>query len=171
MLPDKARPGMPVLVSRTAGSSGSAFGTWDSTTAYPTTCNRTLSCSCKQATMLNRFSAAGFPFGQSIFQAGASSFFNNLRQPRQPPLPLFVLSEGAGAFMPLKPCTKQSGFSPGPFISGQRIPGLVADPSAVHVRGIHAPAPSGNDHRVKTSAGVCGKYPSPGAQWSIEDER
>jgi hypothetical protein len=57
--------------------------------------------------MLTGFAAAKFPFGQSIFQAGARSFFNKHRQPRRPPLPLFVLLEGAGAFMPLKPSPKR----------------------------------------------------------------
>jgi hypothetical protein len=48
-------------------------------------------------------------------------------------------------------------FSPGPFISGQRVPGLKADPSAALLMGLNAPAPSDNDRRLKTIAGVCGK--------------
>jgi hypothetical protein len=40
----------------------------------------------------------------------------NSRQ--QEGLPWLAFSEGAGAFMPLKPCLKQKGFSPGsPFAS------------------------------------------------------
>jgi len=34
--------------------------------AHATTCNRTPSCSCKQAMMLNRFAAVGLPLGPNI---------------------------------------------------------------------------------------------------------
>ena len=67
--------------------------------------------------MLNRFAAVGFPFGQTIFQATAPSFFNKLQPDKATALPLFALSEGAGAFMPLKPSPNRKGFSPGPFLA------------------------------------------------------
>jgi hypothetical protein len=58
------------------------------------------------------------------------------------PLPPFASSEGAGAFMPLKPFLKEPGFNPGPLSGSRKCPGLKANPSADLVRGMNAPAPS-----------------------------
>jgi len=41
--------------------------------------------------------------------------------------------------MPLKPCPKRRGFSPGPFIASQTIPGLKANQSAALLADINDP--------------------------------
>ena len=53
--------------SKNLGAPGLDSETWDSAPLYATTCNRTPSCSCRQAMILNRFAAVGFPFGPNIW--------------------------------------------------------------------------------------------------------
>jgi hypothetical protein len=53
-------------------------------------------------------------------RANASKFLIISRQSKALTLLWFAFSEGAGAFMPLKPCLKRQGFSPGPLVPSQR---------------------------------------------------